>query len=223
MRRRNPGMSCSSVKCRMSYIRRVFPPIYLPGMRPVWSILIRIGKTYLIRSAIQLEASLYTVFRRLIGLQFFNIPGFLLLIDFEKAFDSISWMFIESFSYISLTSVSPLNNVRSYSKLLSLQKVQHISVMFEEMRPKTLGIPSSINDVSSAYWDITYSVSSIVIPLISLLCRKINIDKTKVVWIGKKKYSLDTMCVNWGLEWGSTRFTLLGLHFSVNIDEIEKL
>jgi hypothetical protein len=34
------------------------------------------------------------------------IPGMLLLIDIEKAFDSISWMFIESFSYISLTSVS---------------------------------------------------------------------------------------------------------------------
>jgi hypothetical protein len=31
------------------------------------------------------------------------------------------------------------------------------------------------------------------------------------------------MCVKWGLEWGSTTFTLLGLHFSVNIDEIEKL
>jgi hypothetical protein len=95
----------------------------------------------LIRSAIQLEASLYTVFRRLIDLQFFinflgfspfgiqiimpcfcvidndqtgfipgkyigentrliydvlhfteeqDIPGILLLIDFEKAFDSIS-------------------------------------------------------------------------------------------------------------------------------------
>jgi hypothetical protein len=26
-----------------------------------------------------------------------DIPGFFLLIDFEKAFDSISWMFIESF------------------------------------------------------------------------------------------------------------------------------
>jgi hypothetical protein len=92
------------------------PPIYLPGMKPVWSLLIRIGRTDLIRSAIQLEASLYTVFRRLIGLQFFingentrliydilhftkeqDIPlGILLLIDFEKAFDSISWMFIES-------------------------------------------------------------------------------------------------------------------------------
>ena len=31
------------------------------------------------------------------------------------------------------------------------------------------------------------------------------------------------MCVKWRLEWGSTRFTFLGLHFSVNIDEIEKL
>jgi hypothetical protein len=35
MRRRIPGMSCSSVKCRTSYIRRVFSPIYLPGMKPV--------------------------------------------------------------------------------------------------------------------------------------------------------------------------------------------
>ena len=50
---------------------------------------------------------------------------------------------------------------------------------------------------------------------------KINIDKTKVVWIGQKRYSSDTMCVKWGMEWGSTKFTLLGLHFSVNIDEIE--
>ena len=71
MRRRIPGMSCSFVKCRMSYIRRVFSPIYLPGMKPVWSLLIRIGRTDLIRSAIQLEGSLYTVFRRLIGFQFF--------------------------------------------------------------------------------------------------------------------------------------------------------
>jgi hypothetical protein len=40
-------------------------------MKPIWSLLIRIGRTDLIRSAIQLEASLYTVFKRLIGLQFF--------------------------------------------------------------------------------------------------------------------------------------------------------
>jgi hypothetical protein len=40
-------------------------------MKPVWSLLITIGRTDLISSAIQLEASLYTVFRGLIGLQFF--------------------------------------------------------------------------------------------------------------------------------------------------------
>ncbi|CAG2213321.1 unnamed protein product [Mytilus edulis] len=50
-----------------------------------------------------------------------------------------------------------------------------------------------------------------------------NLDKTKVVWIGKKKYSQDTMCVKWGLEWGSSRFTLLGINFSVNLQEMESL
>lgn len=30
-------------------------------------------------------------------------------------------------------------------------------------------------------------------------------------------------CVKWGLEWGSTRFTLLGINFSVNFNEIENL
>ena len=31
------------------------------------------------------------------------------------------------------------------------------------------------------------------------------------------------MCVKWGLEWGSSRFTLLGINFSVDISEIENL
>ena len=39
-----------------------------------------------------------------------DIPGILLLIDFEKAFDSISWIFIEIVLDFFLTSVSPLNN-----------------------------------------------------------------------------------------------------------------
>ena len=31
------------------------------------------------------------------------------------------------------------------------------------------------------------------------------------------------MCVKWGLEWGSSRFTLFGINFSVDISEIENL
>ena len=44
------------------------------------------------------------------------------------------------------------------------------------------------------------------------------------MWCGlEKKFSQDTMCVKWGLEWGSSRFTLLGIQFSVNLEEMEKL
>jgi hypothetical protein len=35
MRRGIPGISCSSVKCKMSFIRTVCSPIYLPGMKPI--------------------------------------------------------------------------------------------------------------------------------------------------------------------------------------------
>lgn len=52
---------------------------------------------------------------------------------------------------------------------------------------------------------------------------KVNIDKTKVVWIRKKKFSRDKMCGKHGLDWGSSRFTMLGIDFSVNLSEIEDL
>ena len=52
---------------------------------------------------------------------------------------------------------------------------------------------------------------------------KMNVDKTEVVWIGKKKHSSDKICVKWGLEWGSSRFKLLGIHFSTNLEEMEDL
>ena len=50
-----------------------------------------------------------------------------------------------------------------------------------------------------------------------------NVDKTKVVCIGKKKHSSDKICLKWGLEWGSSRFKLLGIHFSTNLEEMEDL
>ena len=41
--------------------------------------------------------------------------------------------------------------------------------------------------------------------------------------IGKKKHSSDNICVKWGLKWGSSRFKLLGIKFSVDLEDIEKL
>jgi hypothetical protein len=51
----------------------------------------------------------------------------------------------------------------------------------------------------------------------------LNKVKTKVGWIGKKTFSHNTMCVKWGLQWCSSRFTLLGVNVSVNISEIISL
>ena len=58
------------------------------------------------------------------------IPGMLLLIDIEKAFDSISWMFIESVLDF-FNFVSPLNNGLSFS-IPILRPQLHLLLFFWE-------------------------------------------------------------------------------------------
>lgn len=52
---------------------------------------------------------------------------------------------------------------------------------------------------------------------------KININKTQVIWIGSKKYSLDQFLPELGLQWGRDHFMLLGIEFNVNLHKIPKL
>ena len=52
---------------------------------------------------------------------------------------------------------------------------------------------------------------------------KINTDKTKIVWIGKKKNSLDKFDIKQKLAWGTSEFNLLGLTFSVNLKKMVSL
>ena len=52
----------------------------------------------------------------------------------------------------------------------------------------------------------------------------INSSKTKIIWIGFKKFSKDVFHhVRWNLSWGETKFELLGIHFSVNLQEMISL
>jgi len=50
---------------------------------------------------------------------------------------------------------------------------------------------------------------------------KVNSSKTKIVWIGSKKFSKEVYHhVRWTLDWGFSRFNLLGVEFSVNLREM---
>ena len=52
---------------------------------------------------------------------------------------------------------------------------------------------------------------------------KINSEKTKLIWIGCKKHCKDKLKVQAKLTWDEKRFTLLGLEFSTNLDEMPEL
>ena len=49
---------------------------------------------------------------------------------------------------------------------------------------------------------------------------KMNTMKTKVIWIGRKRFSKDKLKVNTTFEWGTTEFNLLGLEFNVDLDKM---
>ena len=50
-----------------------------------------------------------------------------------------------------------------------------------------------------------------------------NTAKTQLTWIGSKIYSTETLCPDLDLTWGCTKFTLLGIEFSVNLHSMPRL
>ena len=44
-----------------------------------------------------------------------------------------------------------------------------------------------------------------------------NTDKTKVIWIGRKRYSKDKLVSDYNLVWGDEEFDLLGITFNVDL------
>ena len=45
-------------------------------------------------------------------------------------------------------------------------------------------------------------------------------DKTKVIWIGRKCFCKEKLDVKFKLEWGNTELSILGQHFSTNLKDI---
>ena len=50
---------------------------------------------------------------------------------------------------------------------------------------------------------------------------KMNMEKTKVIWIGRKCYSKEKLNVSYNLQWCSHEFTMLGLIFLTNLKEFQ--
>ena len=52
---------------------------------------------------------------------------------------------------------------------------------------------------------------------------KINTNKTKLTWIGKKRHSKDKINTTCNFAWGATDFNLLGINFATDLEWITKL
>ena len=49
---------------------------------------------------------------------------------------------------------------------------------------------------------------------------KMNKEKTKVIWLGRKKHSKEKLNMSVNLDWGCSEFTLLGIKFSTDMEKM---
>ena len=193
-----------------------------------------------------------------------NISGLLMLIDFEKAFDSISWNFMFKvlenlgFGQEFIQWIKILNNnffgsvvqagvksdffkiergckqgdpIAAYLFILCTQIMTYMILQNKEIK----GLSISDHEIKLCQFadDTTLildgSTSSLQASLNTIEIfgsfsgLKMNTTKTKLVWIGRKKHSKDKLAVRSKLEWETTTFNLLGLHFSVNLEEMPSM
>ena len=193
-----------------------------------------------------------------------KIPGLLMLIDFQKAFDSVSWKFL----YSILSTFGFKDSFCKWIKVLNnnvsaaILQCGTLSEFFSIERGCRQGDPISaylfilcaqimylliINDkclkgisVNGNEFKITQFADDTTLILDgsknTLLAAlnvlevygnmsglRVNMDKTKLVWIGKKRNSKDKFDVGKELVWGASNFTLLGINFSVDLTNMMEL
>ena len=191
-----------------------------------------------------------------------DISGMLLMLDFEKAFDSVSWEFVNKVmkyfgfgpdiqKWVKLFNTNITATVNQGGNLSSFLHIKrgcrqgdpispYIFVLCVEIlgirlrnNKKIKGIEvGNLPILISQYADDTtlilngseMSLKESINELntfAKISGLKLNVDKTQVIWIGNKIYSEETFLPELNLQWGRTKFTLLGIEFSVNLHEIE--
>ena len=193
-----------------------------------------------------------------------DLPGLLMLVDFRKAFDSVSWLFLSKL--LTFFNFGPSfckwikvfnNNIKAYvnqcgflsdpfniqrgcrqgdpiaSYLFLLCAQVLLLMMVKNDNIKGITIDNEQYKITQFADDTTIfldgSKDSLVAALNTLEIfgtlsgLKVNTEKTKLVWLGRKRYSRDKLETKERLAWGTTNFNLLGLHFSVELNDIPNL
>lgn len=191
-----------------------------------------------------------------------NIPGMLMLIDFEKAFDSLSWKFLYSvlafFGYDQnfINWIKMFNNnieayalqygklspkiiiergcrqgdpISSYLFLLAAEILSLMIIQNEDIKGlKINGIEFKLTqfaDDTTLILDGSQPSLQAALNILEIYGNysglNMNKEKTKVIWIGKKRLSKDKLKVSVKLDWGNEEFTLLGLDFSVDLKKMQ--
>ena len=190
-----------------------------------------------------------------------NIDGMLLLIDFEKAFDSLSWSFLYKtliffgFRESIIKWVQLLNNnikasviqcgilsepfiigrgakqgdpIAPYlfiicGEILSIMIKNNISIKgitIENVEHKL----TQFADDTTMFLNGTRESLQAALNTIEIFGTysglKINAEKTKVIWIGRRNNSSEKINVSMNLSWGETNFSLLGLEFFINLSQM---
>ena len=193
-----------------------------------------------------------------------KLPGLLMLVDFQKAFDSVSWIFLNNVLkfYNFGRDFCHWINVLNKNIQASILQSGHLSYFFAIHRGCRQGDPiasylfllsaqilylmvfynckingitinnnqykiSQFADDTTLFLDGTSDSLKAALNTLeifgSLSGLVVNKDKTKLIWLGKKKRSTDMYDTCENLVWGATEFDLLGLHFSVDLENITTL
>ena len=190
-----------------------------------------------------------------------EIPGLILSIDFEKAFDTVSWKFIEKVLNYFNFGPSLISWLRLFQKGSESCIIQNgfMSEFFNLKRGCRQGDPISpyifilcaeilgqmirkdktikgikINGEEfklSQYADDTQlfldgNEDSLKQSLVMLNTYykmsglKINVEKTRAIWIGSLSNSMRQICKNYNLDWSQGPFKILGVIFTTEVFDI---